>query len=434
MSRKSDIRALSGFTFIVLALTLPSMSAESSAAPVRLGSGFVSTIAFNPEGTILAAAHRTDPESEMDNTQVVILWDLQTQHQMEVLDIGNIGVIAFSPDGSLLALGDQGRNNTIRLWDVATQSQVGVIYLPMNYGVLSMAFSPDGEVLASSSFGDKAVRLWNVQTQRLVGTLASHAKDPWAIAFNPNGQLLASGGNRGDEAIRLWDAQTQRQIGAFIGHSDMTLDLAFNSDGTLLASAGGTRDKAVYLWDVQTQNRVGALGGHSAHVGSIAFSPNEKCLASTVYWDDSVHIWDLARQEPVGVLTGHDATDFGHGDNVAFGTDGKWLACGSENGVELWELDRPQRMLTGLMLFVMSEFYVGNMDAELAWDSLVHVQAALAALDAGNPEEVRAALDDLKALIKQGGAQTDPKVAPETAAEILQRANEITILAALSVG
>jgi WD40 repeat protein len=431
MSRKPDTRVLFGFTFTVLALALPSMSAESSVAPVRLGSGFVSTIAFNPEGTILAAAHRTDPASDMDDTQVVILWDPQTQEQIEVLDIDNIGVIAFSPDGRLLALGNQGGDNTIRLLDSAARGQMGVIYPPPSYGVLSIAFSPDGEVLASSSVGDKAVRLWNVQTQQLVGTLTGHANNPWALAFSPNGQLLASGGHRGDEAIRLWDAQIQQQIGAFVGHSDMTLDLAFNSEGTLLASAGAIRDKAVYLWDVETQNQVAMLGGHSAHVGSIAFSPNDKYLASTVYWDNSVHIWDLARQEQVGVLTGHDATDFGWGDTVELSADGKWLACGSETGVELWELDQPKKMLTELMLFIMSEFYLGNIGAELAWDSLVNVQAALAALDSGDGDGVQAAMNDLKALINQVKTQTDSQVTPETAAEILQRADEIIIIVAL---
>ncbi len=81
------------------------------------------------------------------------------------------------------------------------------------------------------------------------------------------------------------------------------------------------------------------MGGHSAHVGSIAFSPDGKLLASTVYWDDTVHLWDIASQEQMGVLKGHDASDFGWSDQVAFSSDGKWLACGSENGVELWELD-----------------------------------------------------------------------------------------------
>ena len=98
---------------------------------------------------------------------------------------------------------------------------------------------------------------------------------------------------------------------------------------------------AVYLWDVQAQNQVGVLGGHSAHVYSIAFSPNGKLLASTVNWDDTVHLWDVEGQEQVGVLKGHDASDEGHTAEVAFSSDGKWLACGGENGVELWELNLP---------------------------------------------------------------------------------------------
>jgi WD40 repeat protein len=375
MSRKLIFRVLAGFMFIVFSIALSSMSSAAEGwtikadmptartslstsvvngkvyaisglspedavdftqEPARLGSGQVRSIAFSPDGTILAAWH--------DAEGAVLLWDVEAQKQVGALkkDLGTIYSIAFSPDGKLLALGGQG--NTIRLWDVAGQNQVGVMQSPTRRTVHSVAFSPDGKTLASSgtNWGENVVRLWDVQTQQQVGELKGHTQEGvYSVAFSPDGRLLFSGGWRGDEAIRVWDVQTQKQVGELIGHLDITDALAFSPDDIILASAGGGDDMAVYLWDVQAQKQVGVLGGHTAHVGSVAFSPDGKLLASTVFWDDTVHFWDVKGQKHVGVLKGHDASDMGWFDQVAFSPDGKWLACGSENGVELWELNLP---------------------------------------------------------------------------------------------
>ncbi|TES89496.1 MAG: hypothetical protein E3J93_00370, partial [Dehalococcoidia bacterium] len=162
----------------------------------------------------------------------------------------------------------------------------------------------------------------------------------YSIAFSPDGTILAAW-HEARGAVLLWDVEAQKQVGSLIGHLDITDALAFSPDRTILASAGGWYDKAVYLWDFRAQKQVGVLGGHSAHIGSVAFSPNGKLLVSTVFWDDTVHFWDVKGQKQVGVLTGHDASDMGWFDQVAFSPDGKWLACGSQNGVELWELNLP---------------------------------------------------------------------------------------------
>ncbi|MFH1884578.1 MAG: WD40 repeat domain-containing protein [Planctomycetota bacterium] len=344
MSRKSKIRCgglifrtSAGFMFIAFSIALPAMSVDFSQEPSRLGSGWVSSIAFSPDGTILAAWYDADGDWQTVEGELR-LWDVETQEQVgELKGLGPIYAIAFSPDGTLLALGGEG--NTIRLWDVAGQNQVGLMQSPTIWGVLSVAFSPDGKTLASSGSGDNTVRLWDVQAQKQIGVLQGHrGNSVSSVAFSPDGRLLASGGWRGDTAVRLWDVQTQQQVGELIGHLDITYALAFSPDGIILASAGGWEDKAVYLWDVQAQNQVGVLGGHSAHVVSVAFSPNGKLLASAVTGDDTVHLWDIAGQEQVGVLKGHDALNK---PQVAFSSDGKWLAAGSENGVELWELNLP---------------------------------------------------------------------------------------------
>ena len=155
------------------------------------------------------------------------------------------------------------------------------------------------------------------------------------IAMSPDGKILASAGGA---VIYLWDIETKSKIGELRGHTANFIPvLAFSPDGSILASAGGADDMAVYIWDTQTWEQIGALEGHPAHVGGVAYSADGKFIASTSYWDDKVRIWDAEAQELIGLLHNHLGTDMG--DGVVFSPDGKWLATGSKNGVELWELN-----------------------------------------------------------------------------------------------
>ena len=189
MSRKSKIRCgglflrtSAGFMLIAFSIALPAMSVDFSQEPSRLGSGQVPSIAFSPDGTILAAWHETEG--------AVRLWDVEAQKQVgELKGLGG-NSIAFSPDGTLLALDGGETDNTIRLWDAAGQNQVGMMQSPTIWGVESVAFSPDGKTLASSGQGDNTVRLWDVQTQQQVGALRGHTQESvFAVAFQPGWEI-----------------------------------------------------------------------------------------------------------------------------------------------------------------------------------------------------------------------------------------------------
>ncbi|KAF8290874.1 hypothetical protein DL93DRAFT_2146610, partial [Clavulina sp. PMI_390] len=122
---------------------------------------------------------------------------------------GFVTSVAFSPDGAILASGSG--DQSIRLWDVQTQSAKGEPLTGHTQYVRSVAFSPDGAVLASGSH-DKSIRLWDVQTQSAKGEpLTGHKWSVTSVAFSPNGAVLASGSD--DESIRLWDVQTQSAKG-----------------------------------------------------------------------------------------------------------------------------------------------------------------------------------------------------------------------------
>lgn len=294
----------------------------------RLGAGSLTTIAFSPDGHFIA--------SSSWDTGKFLLWDTQTLKLVERPGtISNVYSIAFSPDGTHLAIGYL--DNTIRLMNLDTLALLpgSMISSVTQIGISGVEFSPDGNTLVSTGYGTDGVLLWDVSTQQQILRFQSGKRDR-AIAISPDGKYLVTGGIRDDLDLRVWSIETGDQIHTLTGHKATTRDLAFSPDGSLLASSGGSGDNAAYLWDMRTWEQVGVLGGHPAHVGSVAFSADGTHLATTSYWANYVYIWDAQTHRRVATLTGHDASDIGWDDEVIFSSDGKWLASMGDNGIELW--------------------------------------------------------------------------------------------------
>jgi WD40 repeat protein len=265
-------------------------------------------VAFSPDGTVLAV-----PVMGLGNLDQLVgqammplwirRWDpirLKELHAWKTVEASVFGhPMVYAPDGKTIAFGAS--DGAIAIWSTAGQEHVRIADGQMRY-CESLAYSPDSKLLAAASIA--GVIIYDTASGKVVKEMPRQWPAMTSVAFSPDGKVLAGGSLA---QIHLWDCTTGKQLAVFGDHQARIAGLAFSPDGKILASAGWDGG-GIRLWDVAQGKLVHRFTGHSRSIMAIAFSPDGKSLASAGS-DCTALNWDVSNfvaPEPPHEISGAD--------------------------------------------------------------------------------------------------------------------------------
>jgi WD40 repeat protein len=260
------------------------VSTQASLAVLQGHTDFITGLAISPDGRWLASGSQD---------QQVILWDRQagTPHQA-LTGSAPVSSVVFSPDGSELAVSFWGATPDVLFYSVPDLSQAGALDVPGEGEIVrAVAYHPSGDFLAVATVNqlDPTVQVFDLEGRARAQSMRGHDLELNSVAYSPDGSLIAS--SSADTKIIIWDSQTGQRL-TTLRHDANGNAAIFSPDGTLLATAGS--DRSVRIWAVPT----GANAGSLPSSGPMA-TPGCDGGFSRLQVGDYVIVVDAAAPQPI---------------------------------------------------------------------------------------------------------------------------------------
>lgn len=355
-------------------------------------------LSFSPDGAMLVAGTGAPYADRCEIT----FWSVPALHPLPGLNhpARDISAITFSPDGRQLVTACW--NGAIRLWDVATRTEIPSAMRHKGF-VLDMAFSPADDRVLAAVGSEPAIRLWDLANHIELSALQPvDDEEIRSLAFHPDGRTLVTGDAKG--RVNLWDAHLRRRENVLIAGPSPSMPLGISTDGQTLVTinAGGSlrywdlssggeiesrgqqinlagvftddfevlapalsadlkvlaigmEDGRLQLWDLAQKNPT-FLDAHAGRVRNQVFSADSQKLA-TVGEDRRVHVWDVAARKKLKTL-GLEAgiPDLTFNAPLAWSADGETLAAADGENLYFWRWqsgDRAQRLPQSSMVIAL---------------------------------------------------------------------------------
>jgi WD40-like Beta Propeller Repeat len=298
--------------------------------------GEIGDIAWSPDGRKIAAGGELH--------RALMIWEVATGALLHNLnrEDGSVSAVAWSRDGRYVAAGRWFTLSTrshvaINVWDAQTGRRLQNLQgpSPVAQGANdvtsgALRFSPDGTLLAAGHRG--VVSIHEVASGRLVSAARANMSIGRVVAFSPDGTRIVTSGEYRTSPIQVFEATTGAHLRSFTGDPEPPVALSYRPDGTEIATADYKRP-IVTIWDVENGRPSRALSGHSRPVRALTYGIGGRLLVSAAP-AGGVIVWNAASGERLTTLPNPSDLTYA----IALSPDDRFVAAPVGRQVRIWDI------------------------------------------------------------------------------------------------